>query len=209
MTYNKYKFIIYFISIICFLSINVYADENRVINGDFETGDLSNWSYISANNVVLNPIYSGESSVNIYSLGYIEQTVDLSDVDFLTFWYLLDKGYLSIQINDSYSSYYKQVFYTDTNITEWKYKSIDVSKYTGNCSIKFFGKSLSTGVNIYIDDIYATHYNSYNFTNVPFDITNTSYVYWSNSELIILLLIIITLSQIIQLTFTVLRYLME
>lgn len=49
-------------------------------------------------------------------------------------------------------------------------------------------------------------YNPFNFTSVPFEDFTCRSVLWYNSELVITLLIIITLCQLIQTAFKIIKY---
>lgn len=49
-------------------------------------------------------------------------------------------------------------------------------------------------------------YNTYNFIGMPFNESYTNSVYWSNSELIITMLILIMLCQLVQTSFIILAY---
>lgn len=71
-----------------------------------------------------------------------------------------------------------------------------------------FGNGFGKG-NLDKEIITNMPYNAYNFTNISFNDSLANCVYWSNSELVIALLIVITICQIIQTAFTVLRYLRE
>ena len=64
-------------------------------NNGFETGDFTNWSNSGAS-VLSSIVYEGSYSANIHESGYdtdnayFSQTVDLTDMDRLTFWYYID-----------------------------------------------------------------------------------------------------------------------
>lgn len=49
-------------------------------------------------------------------------------------------------------------------------------------------------------------YNSYNFMDIPFNESTANSVYWSNSELVITMMILITLCQLVQTSFIILTY---
>ncbi len=128
----------------------------EVVNGTFETGDLTNWtvtksstgSAVASNDPTY--VYSGSYGCLITTAGattfpnddqyvMVSQAIDLSSVNELTFQYkhiFTPTSWVSrsciVQIEGS------NVFTDNTPKTDWTYKSIDVSSYSGIKTVSFW-----------------------------------------------------------------------
>jgi hypothetical protein len=150
----------------CVLCTSASADENQIVNGGFETGDISGWTlttdgnghfYFHEYNVSEEYKYSGAYGCELYvecavysdSSISLTQNVNLTDVDYITFNHQCTYEYSGTANNGAYS---QLEFYVDEDATiiplfnnssiinVWKNEEIDVSNYTGchNVSIRLY-----------------------------------------------------------------------
>ena len=171
------------IGLICLLFvIQTVSAENRVTNGDFETGDLTGWT--SGGNrsytieVGTSYAYSGnygcklvaEATSDGSSDAWIKQEVDLTDVETLEFYYKIADA-------DGVGLHAFGVFIDSDKVFEdkgggaggWKNGSVDVSGYEGVHTIKFKVAGIKSGldlgyVEVYLDDVVAEGLEFYNVT---------------------------------------------
>lgn len=154
---TKQKNIILCVIAITFFILPVSA-ENIFVNGDLETGSLSPWvssggwngigSYYSTYHLYI--------SINVGQTGYCYQSVDLTNVDNLTFElysdvYTYSNSYFFVAVNES-SNRIWQRGYTPKSV--WTEYTIDVSGYSGVKNVYFGGYS-GTGLWGGYDNIYA------------------------------------------------------
>jgi PKD repeat protein len=128
-----------------------------VENGGFETGDLAGWTGVSAS--VVNTVqHQGTYSAKLYSAkgstSYVQQSLDLTGVDQLTYYYRIDQatsGYLDVYIDSTKVATY-------STIVPWTPGSLNVTSYTGNHTLKFNARSGTNKkhkITAYIDDVSA------------------------------------------------------
>jgi hypothetical protein len=155
------------------LSNNASA-ANLVLNPGFETGDMSNWSnsFFTTSDIESNTgvysaydsqVFASGGSITSYYTRYISQSVNLTNVDYISFYYKHNTvkndwpgshtSYVYCDINADGS-----LEWTDSNVGAfYKYCSIDVSDVTGVTNIKLGGYFLLTAASITIhysfDDI--------------------------------------------------------
>lgn len=140
----------------------VQASE-QVINGDFETGNLTGWQTVSTGTgsftVASAYKYSGSYGLRIYSSPicnhYIKQTIDMTDVStiYLRFYRydITSPSKTTIGIIGNIPSHY--IYYNSSSgyeLIEW-----DASSYTGN-QVFFISAYAANGggvSDIYVDDI--------------------------------------------------------
>lgn len=133
------------------------AEMNSITNPGFETGTLSGWSQSGASlvNTIAN---SGTYSAKLYSakgsISYIQQSVDLTGIDQITYYYRIDQvssGFLDVYIDTTKVGSY-------STITGWTKMTLDVSTYTGTHTIKFnarSGTNKQNKITAYVDDVVA------------------------------------------------------
>lgn len=139
------------------------AAENRFNNSGFETGTLDGWTSGSTTTISNTQSHTGENSVQFSSSGSqntnsLEQNIDLTLVDSISFW-----GYGENTTNSFYLYIDgKRASFKAVSNTWTKY-TLSTSGYTGvhNISIKWL-----KGANAYVDD-FTTELtkNSANFTS--------------------------------------------
>jgi len=162
-------------TLICLLLlVNQVSAENRVTNGDFETGDLTGWTADGTNGVTgievgTDYAHNGTYGCKIPASGdrtwrSIKQDVDLTDVDKLEFWYWSDGTssnapfMLLIDGSEKWSTYGDH---------DWTYVEIDVSSYSGEHTIEFqsvSGLNQGEGIGVYLDDVVAETVEYYDIT---------------------------------------------
>lgn len=122
---------------------------NVVQNGDFETGDFTYWG--SYGNALIDgaSAYSGSygcsetDTITSYAGGvggsFVDQTVDLTDVDILSFYYAVPTNSPSGQAWCKPALYIggSNVWEGTWNVTPYTYKEHNVSGYSGNTLIGF------------------------------------------------------------------------
>lgn len=119
-----------------FLISGIASAEERIINGGFETGDLTGWGSYSYDfgEVGVNSYdpYSGSYSAYIYrdydQDARLYQTINLTDVEKITYFYRWGGGSVKIDTTTVASHSY---------VSGWTYSEIDVSSYSGDHLLDF------------------------------------------------------------------------
>ena len=127
----------------------------RITNGGFETGDFTGWSN-SGGTIVSTTVHDGTYSANIHKsgtggpyTGYFSQSIDLTNVDKLTFWYYIDTNSgqwsLSYYFNAPTSGNIVVIASDDTPGTTgaWVEYEVDTTSKSGSHT---FGVYCSAGV---------------------------------------------------------------
>ena len=139
------------------LTADFSADMDKVVNSGFETGTFSGWTQTGAsivNTISHSGTYSAKLSSSKASVSQVQQTVDLTNVDQLSYYYRIDQvttGWLDIYIDSTKVATYNTV-------TSWTKGTIDVSSYTGTHVIKVVagsGTSKTNKITAYLDDVTA------------------------------------------------------
>jgi PKD repeat protein len=146
---------------VTFTDASTGSASERVTNGGFESGSTgwtagdSQWAVQSG--TVHGGTYA-ESYVYEDEIGdhpALSQTVDLTGVNNISFWYHLDQNEgpcptLNVKIDSVVVGSY-------TDITEgWRHVVIDTSSYSGTRTISFYANDEQGDGSIYLDDITAT-----------------------------------------------------
>ena len=124
----------------------------RVINGGFETGDVTGWTGVNAG---VNSAYAHSGTYSGYMYdpsaagGTLIQTIDLTNVNTLSFY-----GQNTNGTNTVVYIYFDGILgYTENvNISSWAYIELDVSTYSGNVVVKF---ESYLDADIWLDDVSA------------------------------------------------------
>ncbi|RLI77268.1 hypothetical protein DRP04_11670, partial [Archaeoglobales archaeon] len=172
----KFNFNFLFIALICLLMIQTVSAENRVTNGDFETGDLTGWDVSTSDygkvEVKGEAAHSGSYGCELYAPRWewakIAQMIDLTGVDYITFYFKAD-GY-----NPQYGNFEVYIgsdkVYEHLGASDWCYVEIDVSGYTGDQTLWFRANGGNVDYPgdyyVYLDDIIAEA--AQDFKNVTF-----------------------------------------
>lgn len=166
------KFRLIFALICLLLIVQAVSAENVITNGDFETGDFTGWDVTttSANadaSVVEEP-HNGSYSAKLHATGNdenlqtakIEQTVNLSDVETLVFYYKNTEAYGAVEFEVRING--TDVFSKGGTTDGWQKVEINVTTYTGLNTISFrvwarkpFPNSVTGIITTYVDDIVA------------------------------------------------------
>lgn len=162
------------LALICLLLIvQTVSAENRVTNGDFETGDFTGWSHNNnpSSNVVVqitSDAHNGSYAAKLQSYkpsstfygpyAQLWQTVDLTDVDEISFYYKFSKS--SSDASGSLEFYIDSDKKYEGTSGGWTQVAVNVSDLTGNHTIKFEvgveGPSpLSCSATAIVDDVVA------------------------------------------------------
>ena len=197
------------LALICLLLVvqTVSAGENRVTNGDFETGDFTGWTVEGGGDewsatVGTSYAYSGSYGCKLhakapagapFTYAQIKQDVDLTDVDELEFYYkipnLVDNARFKVYIDSN-------CVLNIGSTSDWKYCSVDVSEYEGTHVVKFMAgvqpdPMVGGTIDVYLDDIVAEsieYYNvtfnfkDYNTQQLLNDVYMNYSVYYSNND---------------------------
>lgn len=168
----------------------VYSDDIQYNSSSVNTTDLDEWTNIKE--ILINYTYSGS-----WVIEYELMSEDSENVD--TQIYLNGVPYnTAFNMNEDFYVLYQEIFI-----------NIDIKK--GDL-IQIYGKTNNGGDILYIRnfaikfDISQYNVNPYNYINIPFNRLNANSVYWVNSEVVILLLIIITISQLSSLGLNLLNF---
>jgi hypothetical protein len=164
---NITQIIVGVLMICCVICTTAMGDGNEIINGGFETGNISGWTVSTdesgpGNNTHIFTIseehnYSGMYGCELYTDTFfistssisLIQNVNLTDIDYITFNHQCTYEYSGTNTNNAYS---QLEFYVDDDITTiplfnnssiidvWKKQAIDVSSYTGfhNITIRLY-----------------------------------------------------------------------
>ncbi len=133
------------------------ATMNTVTNPGFESGTLSGWAQSNAsvaNTIAHTGIYSAKLYSAKGSVSYIQQSLDLTNIDQITYYYRIDQaatGYLDVYIDSTKVT-------TFSTVAPWTAGTIDVSSYSGTHTIRFSarsGTSKTNKITAYIDDAAA------------------------------------------------------
>jgi len=139
------------------------ASEERVTNGNFETGDFTGWvnsdgdSY-GASIVDEYHAYNGEYGaqiIDIYETSgvqYFHQDVDLTNVDKIYYRYYIDEANGGGEFNIIIDGVTEKT-YTSRTGEKWYIDSVDVSGYSGVNNVKFEAYYGGDEIDVYIDDI--------------------------------------------------------
>lgn len=108
----------------------------RVTNGSFETGDITGWSGRNASANSYYPAKDGTWSCLIYdnSGGELWQTIDLTDVNILSYWAKNESG-AGADVLVKFDDVLVQT--GSTGSSSWLYNEIDTSSYSGNIVVEF------------------------------------------------------------------------
>lgn len=138
---------------------------NRFNNSGFETGNLSGWKYGNTTTLSSSKSHSGNYSVHFSNTGsqsanYVQQNVDLTIVDSISFW-----GYGDGSPVKQFYVYIDGVLVGTFNavLNTWTEYTVSTSTYTGIHNITISGAG---GFKSYIDDFSVNYLkNLANFTN--------------------------------------------
>lgn len=169
----------------------VYSDENKYISSPVNSTQSASWVILKE--ITLNDTYSGS-----WTIEYELLSVDARNVDTQLYLNSVPYGEIVSTSND---------FYTLSTVT-----FEDINKKIGD-NLIIYGRTENAGDTLSVRnfkinyDISAYGLNPYNYTEKPFDRLNAQSVYWINSEIIILLLILITFTQLFQLGLSIINIL--
>jgi hypothetical protein len=155
---------------------------NYVVNGGFETGDLTGWTHTQTGagiftcDVIAAGSHSGTYNLHIYArsnpippgtiaTNTISQDIDFDDVGVLSFWYTfigdpnpalaIFKVYIGASL----------VFTRDTMQGAWTQVGIGTSAFTGVNTVQFQSWSIDGGLpGIYLDDIETSRTRGFSIT---------------------------------------------
>ncbi|KQC07396.1 MAG: hypothetical protein APR55_04010 [Methanolinea sp. SDB] len=123
-----------------------------ITNGDFETGDFSGWTTENGTTIYTSTYKVGSYSARLMappgSPASIEQSVDLTDVDVISYWCKrYAYGELRIYIDDTQVAAYSDAL-------DRQYETLEVSGYSGIKTVKFQSYATGTITNtLYLDEI--------------------------------------------------------
>ena len=146
-----------FFVVLLLLSVGNASAVNLIQNGDFGTGDLTGWTTTGSTVAVhtdynYNSIY-GVSIKASSGYTYLHQTIDLTEVDEISFDYrIVTSGFLSYPLNVDLGS---GTEYYDWDVGPWESKTLDVSGVTGIKTLTFYGTANGNLYEVYIDNIIA------------------------------------------------------
>lgn len=153
--------------------------EELIVNGDFETGDWTGWTYwmngeydfaVSTGCVfefLTCPNHGGSYAAHIdfaapgnEKIAYFQQSIDLTNIDELTFWYYFEDLFGVGQPLHFYVKFGGTTISTVnlSTLNTWQQAIIDVSSYSGINTLQFYITSgLDEGLagTLSIDDISA------------------------------------------------------
>jgi hypothetical protein len=121
-----------------------------VVNGGFETGDLSGWSASGTLSSVVTSAHSGSYAAQIGSTApakgnsTLTQTVKVPSTGSLTFWYqarckdTLKHDQIQMQIRSTSGSKLATVLNVCANSSTWKKVTYSVSKWRGQTVVLWF-----------------------------------------------------------------------
>jgi PKD repeat protein len=136
------------------------STEERVTNGGFETGDETGWTDAGdVWTIQTATVHSGsyaEYCQIVEEIGdhpAISQSVDLTGVDHISFWYYLQQGEgpnptLKVAIDSTVVGSYETMY-------AWTSAVIDTSSYAGTHTITLYGNDAQGNGEIYLDDFSA------------------------------------------------------
>ena len=155
-------------ALICLLLIiQTVSAENRVVNGGFETGDFTGWTVGWTNDNAKPEVTSDYKHNGSYSAclkavlhynspadTWIRQDIDLTGVSDLTFYIYKPCGCeFKVTINGT------TVFSTSDEYSSWTLIDVDVSDWSGVCSVCFNYNGeiapIGDALEMYIDDVVA------------------------------------------------------
>ena len=205
---NFTKIIVLF-SILVFIFCIPVSATNLILNPGFETGNMNNWSssYFTASNVeshtgtysaYKNQYFSTGASITSGYAYYISQSVNLTNIDTLSFYYKhatvpaswpgSSTSYVYCDINADNS-----LEWTNSSVSDsYRYASVDVSSFSGIKTVKLGGYFVLTGgsftIHYSFDDIVAEYEPPavlMEFTNEPIEVTTYAHLecnlddYWN------------------------------
>jgi hypothetical protein len=150
-----------------------------VVNGDFETGDMTGWTSSSGSILGSEYAYDGSYCVLLFSESgpnsWISQDIDLTGVSVLSYYAAYMGGneeHLPVYIDGSVASTGEAGPYPD-----YFYNSIDVSSYSGVHTVKFFA---SADDDFELDNIEAMGEAALDYTSTSSGSLNKHYLsgYW-------------------------------
>ena len=139
-----------------YITVSANAVSGRIINPDFETGNMTGWESGTYASVSGGQAHDGSYSVlfsqsgnNPYSNNYVSQNVDLTSVSSISFW-----GYQAEDWGTQYFRVYMDgtLVQTDTCVNSWTMYTIPVANYTGVHEVRIGFDRNMMGIDAYIDD---------------------------------------------------------
>lgn len=169
----------------------VYSNENKYISSSVNSTQSASWVILKE--ITLNDTYSGS-----WTIEYELLSVDARNVDTQLYLNTIPYGEIVSTSDD---------FYTLSTVT-----FENINKKIGD-NLILYGRTENAGDTLSVRNfkinynISAYGLNPYNYIDTPFDRLNAQSVYWKNSEIIVLLLILITFTQLFQLGLSIINIL--
>ena len=142
-------------------AVSVSADENNlVVNGDFETGNMTGWQSFQNTEISKDAKKSGEYGAHLKGGGgwgsLLEQTFSVTkDEDYaLTFWFKVNAGGINVRL-DSNQNQIENCYAYITNTT-WTQVSFEFTAPSNKIVLLFSGSGVGYAENMYVDDFVLT-----------------------------------------------------